>query len=489
MKHLKDILDGMAMQEYQLHGASDVVIEQLSLDSRVCKKGGLFAALRGSITDGHEYISAAASKGSNVFLVEELPEDRDESHTYIQVANSAIALGHLAASFYDHPSRSLSLVGVTGTNGKTSTASILKQAFSFLGHQVGLLSTVQNEIGNERIPATHTTPNAIALQELLYKMVEAGCNYAFMEVSSHALDQERHAGTEFAGAIFTNLSRDHLDYHETFDAYLKAKKKLFDGLSKEAFALSNSDDKNGKVMLQNSSASNHYYSLKKPVEFKAKILEQDFSGMQLDINGHQLYAGLIGQFNAYNLLAAFGAMCMLDIEEETALKALSSVKAAEGRFDWMKSDDGKVGIVDFAHTPDALEKVLKTIVEINGGAGRLISVFGCGGDRDKGKRPEMGKIAAEYADQLVLTSDNPRTEDPDAILADIAEGIPLHKQLNVLSISNRRSAIQTAVQLAAPGDTILVAGKGHEKYQEINGRKEPFDDKAILSNFLMHQKA
>lgn len=480
---LQDILPPSLIES--VHGDTEKAINGLAIDSREVEAGFLFAALKGTQVDGHNYIGTAIEKGATAILCEQLPDTLAEGVTYIRCLNGALTLGHLASEYYDNPSQQMKVVAITGTNGKTSTATLLKNATTQLGYKTGLLSTVQIEIGSDIIPATHTTPHAIAIQKVMAQMVEAGCEYVFMEASSHAIEQNRIAGIDFDGAVFTNLTHDHLDYHKTFDNYLKAKKLLFDRLPAKAFALTNTDDKNGNVMLQNTKARKCSYSLRSLSTYKTKVLEQDFTSMLLEINETEVYVPISGTFNAYNLTAAFGSLSELDFSAEDVLLALSQSKGAEGRLDWVMGSDKKVGIVDYAHTPDALENVLKALKAMNTNNGNIITVVGCGGDRDKAKRPIMGKIAAEMSGQLILTSDNPRGEDPEVILQEMESGVPLHRRLNALTISDRRNAIKTACSLAQKGDLILVAGKGHEKYQEVKGVKHPFDDKEVLKEFLV----
>jgi UDP-N-acetylmuramoyl-L-alanyl-D-glutamate--2,6-diaminopimelate ligase len=461
------------------------VVEKLTLDSRQAQAGSLFAALRGSTTDGHQFIEKAITNGATSILCEDLPTDLNANVTYVQVAYSATALGFMADNFYNHPSKNLQLVGVTGTNGKTTTVTLLYNLFQNLGYKCGLLSTVENRIGQRVIPSTHTTPDAVAINALLAEMVEAGCDYALMEVSSHAVDQRRIAGLHFAGGIFTNISHDHLDYHKTFDNYIKAKKGFFDGLPKTAFALTNVDDRRGNVMVQNTKARIARYSLHRMADFRAKILENSLLGLHLELDSADFHGRLIGEFNAYNLLAVYAAAILLQQKKEEVLTALSEVKTAEGRFDSIVNAERQIlGIVDYAHTPDALEKVLETIRQLRKAGSKIITVVGCGGDRDRTKRPEMAKIACNLSDQAILTSDNPRTEAPEAILQDMEAGIPDGAESKVLTIVDRKQAIKTACRIAQNGDIILVAGKGHEKYQEINGVKHPFDDKEILKAAL-----
>ncbi|MFK7810372.1 MAG: UDP-N-acetylmuramoyl-L-alanyl-D-glutamate--2,6-diaminopimelate ligase [Saprospiraceae bacterium] len=467
-----------------LHGDLSGTISGIAFDSRKVKPGNLFVAVKGLLSDGHDYISTAIQKGATAIVCEVLPEERSSEVCYVQVDNSAKALALMAAEFYGHPSKDLKLVGITGTNGKTTTATLLYKLFTQLGYKAGLISTVENKIGNDILPADFTTPDAVAINELLLKMIDAGCEYVFMEVSSHAVDQERIAGLNFTGAVFTNLTHDHLDYHKTFKAYLEAKKRFFDQLPANSFSLTNVDDRNGKVMLQNTKSRKFSYGLKRQADFKAKIIENSFSGLHLIINGTETICRLIGEFNAYNLMAVYGTALLLDSNEEEVLTALSNLTTAEGRFDYQISSEGIIAIVDYAHTPDALEKVLTTIAHLRKGTEKVITVVGCGGDRDKAKRPKMARIACENSQQVILTSDNPRTEDADTIIEEMEVGVPPHLKNKVLSITNRKQAIKTAARLATKGDIILVAGKGHEKYQDINGVKEPFDDKEVLRELL-----
>ncbi|MCB9291274.1 MAG: UDP-N-acetylmuramoyl-L-alanyl-D-glutamate--2,6-diaminopimelate ligase [Lewinellaceae bacterium] len=468
-----------------LEGSTSRSVEQLDFDSRKVKAGSLFVALRGTQVDGHQFIEKAIGQGAAAIVAEELPEQRQAPVTYIQVADSATALGRMANLFFGEPSRSLKLVGVTGTNGKTTTVTLLHNLFTALGYKAGLLSTVRNLIGQSPVEATHTTPDAVSINALLREMADAGCDYAFMEVSSHAAHQRRIAGLHFAGGIFTNISHDHLDYHKTFKAYIDAKKMFFDILPKTAFALVNADDRRGAVMLQNTRARKYTYSLRSMASFKAMILENSISGLHLDVDGREVFSRLIGEFNAYNLLAAYGAAILLGQDEVETLTALSQLRAAEGRFDYVAGPQGRrTGIVDYAHTPDALEKVLSTIHQLRQGNNRIITVVGCGGDRDKAKRPKMAKVACDYSDLVVLTSDNPRSEAPEAIIADMQAGVPAYATQKVLVATGRRDAIRAACKLAGPDDIILVAGKGHEKYQEVNGVRHPFDDKAVLAEAL-----
>ena len=478
MIKLKDILHAIPVQE--VVGQLDVEVTSLCFDSRQANEGSLFVAVRGVHTDGHLFVEKAIQQGCTLIMVEEMPEEKDEGVTYMMVADTAYALGIAAGNFYGNPSRELKLVGVTGTNGKTTIATLLFNLFTALGYHVGLLSTVQNQIGERIIPATHTTPDPVALNALLRDMVDEGCDYCFMEVSSHAVVQQRIAGLRFAGGIFSNITHDHLDFHKTFDNYIKAKKKFFDDLDRFAFALTNGDEKNGSVMLQNTFAHKKTYGLKGVADFKAKIIESHFDGMLLNIEGHEVWVKLVGEFNAYNILAVYGAAILLEQETVKVLTALSQITGAEGRFEAITSKNGVIGIVDYAHTPDAVANVLSTINNLRKKEQQIITVLGCGGDRDKTKRPEMAEVAAKMSDKVIITSDNPRTEDPVQIIKDMEPGIPADRKKNVFSITDRKEAIRAACHLAQPGDIVLVAGKGHEKYQDINGVKHHFDDREEL---------
>lgn len=478
MAVLKDILYGVALE--QVIGSTEIEIAQIAFDSRKVASQTLFVAIKGTQTDGHEYISLAVEKGASAVVLENLPEHLVEGITYLVVANSAKALGTMAANFYDHPSSKLKLVGVTGTNGKTTVCTLLYQLFRDLGYKVGLISTVENKINDVIIPSTHTTPDQVALQSLIHKMIDAGCDYCFMEVSSHAVAQHRIEGLNFAGAVFTNITHDHLDFHLTFDNYLKAKKGFFDGLNKSAFALTNIDDKNGEVMLQNTKAYKKSYALKTLADFKAKVIENQFSGLHLDIDGQEIYMKMVGSFNAYNLLAVYATAMLLEQDKIKVLTILSRLSGAEGRFDYIVAPNKVVGIVDYAHTPDALRNVLSTIDNIRNGNESIITIIGCGGDRDKTKRPVMAQTACDWSNKVILTSDNPRSENPEDIIKDMQAGVTPVNQRKVLTIIDRREAIKTACHLAQPGDIILLAGKGHEKYQEIKGVRTDFDDKKIL---------
>ncbi len=480
---LTQLLD--AISPLQIAGELNREISLIAFDSRQVTPECLFVAVKGLHNDGHAYIDKAVQNGALVVVVQDWPESPLAGVTCIQVADSAAALGRLASAFYGYPSRKLRLVGVTGTNGKTTTATLLHGLTLQLGYTCGLISTIENKIGDETLPSLYTTPDAVAINKLLAEMVEKGCSFAFMEVSSHAIDQRRVEGLEFAGAIFTNITHDHLDYHKTFDNYIRAKKGLFDGLSKAAFALVNVDDRRGMVMVQNTSAKIFRYGLRHMADFKARIVENTLEGLQLELDGVDFHARLVGEFNAYNLLAVYATAVLLGHDKIEVLTALSRMQAAEGRFDIISDPQRRItAVVDYAHTPDALEKVLQTLDQLRGASGRIITVTGCGGDRDKAKRPLMAKNACQWSQQVILTSDNPRSEKPEDILADMEKGVPAGAASKVLIISDRRQAIRTACTLAQPGDIILVAGKGHEKYQEIQGVKYPFDDKAELQKAL-----
>lgn len=460
-------------------------VNDLQTDSRKIKPGGCFIAIKGTLTDGHSFIGTAVTKGSLVIVCEVLPGTLAENVQYIVVDNSAIAAGIMAHNFYGQLSGKIKLVGVTGTNGKTTIATLLFKLFSQLGYTCGLLSTVQNQIADRILPSTHTTPDAITLNKLIAEMYAGGCTHVFLEVSSHAIDQHRIAGLSFTGAIFSNITHDHLDYHKTFDEYIRVKKQFFDSLPSSAFAISNADDKRGAVMLQNTSAKKYLYSLKTMADFKGKIVENSLGGLVLMINDIEVHCRLIGTFNAYNLLAVYGAAVCLGENKQIVLQVLSSLTGAEGRFDYMISTNEKViGIVDYAHTPDALLNVLATIKNLRKKEEKIITVVGCGGNRDKTKRPVMAEVACEYSDKIIFTSDNPRNEDPSQIIKDMEEGVPVIARKKYISIVDRKEAIKTAVNLAQQEDIVLVAGKGHEKYQEINGVKYEFDDKKVLSEMF-----
>ena len=458
-------------------GDASVDITGVNIDSRRIQPGHLFVAVRGTQVDGHSFIPKAIEQGAVAVLCEEVPAERSEGVTYAKVASTEEAVGPVATMFYGDPSTKLQLVGVTGTNGKTTIATLLYNMFRKFGHKCGLLSTVCNYIEDEAIPADHTTPDPIELNSLLAKMVEAGCEYAFMECSSHAIAQKRIGGLKFAGGLFTNLTRDHLDYHKTFENYRDAKKAFFDSLPKTAFAITNADDKNGMVMVQNTKATVKTYSTRTMADFKAKIIECHFEGMYLDIDGHEVGVQFIGKFNVSNLLAVYGAAVMLGKNPEDILVIMSTLKSVSGRLEPIRSNDGVTAIVDYAHTPDALENVLNAIHEVLDGKGKVITVCGAGGNRDKGKRPLMAQEAVKQSDRVIITSDNPRFEEPQDIINDMLAGLNAQQMKKVVSIADRREAIRTAVMMAEKGDVILIAGKGHEDYQEIKGVKHHFDDR------------
>jgi UDP-N-acetylmuramoyl-L-alanyl-D-glutamate--2,6-diaminopimelate ligase len=483
MKKLRDILYGVKLAA--VNGSTDVDIASVQIDSRKVASHTLFIAVKGSASDGHSFINKAIESGATAVVCETLPAEMPASVTVVQVANSAEAAGMIAHTFYETPSQKLKLVGVTGTNGKTTIATLLFQLFTGLGYKCGLISTVENKIGDTVIPSTHTTPDVVSLNALLQQMVAEDCDYAFMEVSSHAVHQHRIAGLQFAGALFSNITHDHLDYHKTFDEYIKAKKGFFDGLHSTAFAITNADDKRGAVMLQNSAAKKMTYSLKTIADFKGKILDNGLTGLVMTINDQEVHFRMIGEFNAYNLLAVYGAAVSLGEEKQQVLQVLSNLTGAEGRFDYIVSAQDKVlGIVDYAHTPDALVNVLSTIKKLKRGFETVITVVGCGGDRDKTKRPVMGEVACEHSDKVIFTSDNPRSEDPVQILADMEEGLPASAKRKFISMPDRAQAIKTAVSMAGKEDIILIAGKGHEKYQDIKGVKHHFDDKEVLKEMF-----
>jgi len=482
MHILQDILYKVHLLE--VVGVTDIAVSSIAIDSRKVIKGTAFVAIKGVAQDGHDYISKAIELGAKVIVCENMPALLSDGVTYIKVANTQEAVAYMAHQFYDAPSTKIKLVGVTGTNGKTTIATLLFKLFSSLGYTCGLVSTVQNQIGDQIIPATHTTPDAVSLNELLNTMVDAGCTHVFMECSSHAVHQHRITGLVFTGALFSNITHDHLDYHKTFEAYIAAKKGFFDALPSTAFAITNSDDKRGEVMLQNTKAKKLNYGLKSSANYKGKILENALTGLVMLVNEIEVHFRLIGEFNAYNLLAVYGAAINLGIESSVALTNLSMLAGAEGRFDYIISDKQVIGIIDYAHTPDALENVLATIKKLRKGYERVITVVGCGGDRDKTKRPIMAQTACDLSDRVILTSDNPRTEDPAEIIADMEAGLNTAAKRKYISILDRKEAIKAAVEFAKPEDIVLVAGKGHEKYQDINGVKHPFDDKAILLAFF-----
>ena len=473
MKRLNDLLRGLAC--VSVEGASDVEVAELVYDSRRVRPGSCFFSVRGTASDGHDYIPAAVAAGASVVVCERLPEPLPAGATFVRVADTNAAMGDLAAAFYDHPSRSLRLVGVTGTNGKTTTATLLYELVRASGCRAGLISTVVYRIDERSVEATHTTPDAIRLQSMMREMVDAGCEYCFMECSSHAIVQERIRGLHFAGGVFTNLTHDHLDYHKTFAEYLRAKKLFFDALPAGAFALTNADDRNGRVMVQNTASAVHTYSLRAMADFRCRILEMHPDGMLLRIDGSEVWVGFLGRFNACNLLAVYGTAVLLGLDRQRVLQTLSSLRPVSGRFETIRAANGVTAVVDYAHTPDALENVLRTLGELRRPGQKLAVVCGCGGDRDRTKRPEMARIAVKYADTAIFTSDNPRHESPEAILDEMIAGLsPADRYLR---IADRAEAIRTAVMLASPGDLLLVAGKGHETYQIVGDTKHPFDDR------------
>ena len=469
----------------QIVGPAETEITGVNIDSRKIEKGHLFVAIKGTQTDGHKFIAKAIELGATAILCEDMPEEKIESVSYLQVASTEDVVGQVATNFYDNPSKKLKLVGVTGTNGKTTIATLLYNMFRKFGHRCGLLSTVCNYIEDEAIAADHTTPDPIELNHLLHRMVEAGCEYAFMECSSHAIAQKRIGGLTFAGGIFTNLTRDHLDYHKTFENYRNAKKAFFDGLPKEAFAITNADDKNGSVMVQNCKANIKTYSIRQMADFRAHIIECHFEGMYLEINGREVGVQFIGKFNVSNLLAVYGAAVMLGKNPEDVLVVMSTLKSVAGRLEPIRSKDGITAVVDYAHTPDALENVLNAIHEVlEGKEGHVITVCGAGGNRDKGKRPLMAQEAVKQSDRVIITSDNPRFEEPQDIINDMLAGLTPQQMKKVVSIVDRKEAIRTACMMAQKGDVILIAGKGHEDYQEIKGVKHHFDDREVVRDIF-----
>lgn len=481
MKDLKDLLYNVNIKA--VTGSTNVTVSSLTFDSRKAQNGSVFFAIKGTVNDGHQFIPAAIEQGCTIIIAEEETNVPDNVNLIV-VESSSRALAVMANNFYDEPSKQLKLIGVTGTNGKTTISTLLFELYTKLGYQCGLLSTVVNKICEEEIPSTHTTPDPISLNKLLHQMVEEGVSHCFMEVSSHAIHQNRIAGLHFAGGVFTNITHDHLDYHKTFKEYLNVKKSFFDTLPKSAFALVNVDDKNGEVMLQNTKARKRTYALKSIADYKAKVLENQFSGLLLTINGTELWSKLIGDFNAYNLLAVYGVSQELNEDPTEVLTVLSQLESVDGRFQHFTSTSGITAIVDYAHTPDALENVLKTIDNIRTKNETVFTVVGCGGDRDKAKRPLMADIACKLSDKVILTSDNPRSEDPNKIIEEMMEGVDGSQFRKTLSITDREQAIKTAVSMAEPNDIILVAGKGHEKYQEVNGVKHHFDDMETLTELF-----
>lgn len=490
MKKLSELLQ--AIQYKEIIGSEEVMISQIEFDSRKIKKeeshtanGIIYVAQRGLNVDGHDFIDAAIANGASVIVVETLPENLQNNVTYIKVDNSSVALGRLASAFYDFPSKKIKLVGITGTNGKTTIATLLHKLFIDLGYPTGLISTITNKIINKEFPTTYTTPDALQLNKLLSEMVNAGCEFCFMEVSSHAVCQHRIEGVEYICGVFTNITHDHLDFHKTFDQYIKAKKSFFDNLAPTAFAITNIDDRNGEVMVQNTKAKIFTYGLQTGATVKGKIIENHFEGLSMNINEREVFFKLCGRFNAYNLLAIYAtASLLLTEEDEKILAVMSNLESASGRFQLIYNDKGSVAIIDYAHTPDALKNVLSTIQDINNNSSEVITVVGCGGDRDALKRPLMAEIACDFSNKVILTSDNPRTEDPLKILSDMEKGVPVSYKKNVLIIENRKEAIKTACMMLPPGGVLLVAGKGHETYQEINHVRHPFDDREVVKEFL-----
>ena len=479
MANLHDILYKVRLRS--ISGSTSIEITDVVIDSRQVSRGSCFIAIKGGLSDGHDYIYAAVEAGAIAIVCEQMPSTIQQGITYIQVEDSSSAAGYIAHQFLGEPSKKFALVGITGTNGKTTIATLLFQLFTGLGYACGLVSTVKNMIGDRESPSTHTTPDPVSLNKLLHEMWLEGCSHVFMECSSHAIHQHRIDGLHFAGAIFSNITHDHLDYHKSFDEYIRVKKSFFDQLSSEAIALSNLDDKRGTVMLQNTPASKFYYSLKTMADFKGKILHNGITGLHMMVNDVEVNFRMIGEFNAYNLLAVYGMAVSLGEEKQEVLTVLSSLVGAEGRFDYMISvNDQVIGIIDYAHTPDALMNVLATINNLKKGQEKVITVVGCGGDRDKSKRPLMAAVACEHSDKTIFTADNPRSEQPAAILKDMEVGVSVSNKRKYMLIEDRREAIKTAVNLAGKEDIVLIAGKGHEKYQEIMGKKFPFDDKEIL---------
>ena len=482
MSQLKDILYKVAIES--VHGSTDLTIEKIEFDSRKVSNNDVFVAIKGTLSDGHQFIDKAISLGASVIVCEVLPTTLSENCTYVKVQNSNQALAFLSANYYDNPSEKLKLVGITGTNGKTTIASLLYQMFKKAGYKVGLLSTVKIMVDELEYKATHTTPDSLTINKYLDEMVAVGCEFCFMEVSSHGIHQKRTESLHFEGGVFTNLSHDHLDYHETFAEYRDVKKSFFDGLPKSAFAITNVDDKNGEVMFQNTAARKKTYALKTYADFKAQILENQLTGLVLKINNEEVWTKLIGSFNAYNILAIYGVALELGIESTEALRLLSELESVSGRFQFVVSSTKITAIVDYAHTPDALENVLKTIENIRTKNEQLFTIVGCGGDRDKTKRPIMANIAASFSDKAIFTSDNPRTENPQTILDEMEAGVEAQNYKKTVAILDRKQAIKTACQMANSGDIILIAGKGHETYQEINGVRQDFDDMQIVQEIL-----
>ncbi len=480
---LQDVLYKVAIRS--VAGSTSAEVKDVQIDSRKVKKGAAFIAVKGAAADGHQFIEKAIENGAVAIVCEEMPEIVNEAVVYVQAENSAAAAGYMASNFFGKPSEQLKLVGVTGTNGKTTIATLLYKLFTRLGYKCGLLSTVENMIGQRVVPATHTTPDALNLNAMLKQMVDEGCAYVFMETSSHAVHQHRVTGLQYAGGIFSNITHDHLDYHKTFDEYIRVKKSFFDSLPSSAFAISNADDKRGTVMLQNTNAKKYFYSLKTVADFKGKILDNSLNGLMMTVNEVEVNFRLIGEFNAYNLLAVYGAAICLGEDKQEVLTALSELTGAEGRFDYQVSaKDRVIAIIDYAHTPDALLNVLATIKKLKKGFEQVITVVGCGGDRDRTKRPVMATVACEHSDKVIFTSDNPRSEDPAQIIKDMEEGLAPAYKRKYISIVDRKEAIKTAISLAKEEDIILIAGKGHEKYQEIKGVRNHFDDREEVKEFF-----
>lgn len=476
---LRDVLYKVAIRS--VAGSTEIDVKDIQIDSRKVKPGAVFVAVKGLAVDGHQFIEKAIDNGAAVVVAETMPAEKKDGVVYVQAENSAAAAGYMAHNFFGQPSEQMKIVGVTGTNGKTTIATLLYKLFTVLGYKCGLLSTVENHIGDKIVPATHTTPDAVSLNQMLKQMADEGCTHVFMEVSSHAVHQQRVTGLQFAGGLFSNITHDHLDYHKTFDEYIRVKKAFFDTLPSSAFAISNADDKRGEVMLQNTNAKKYLYSLKTMAEFKGKILENSLAGLVMSVNDQEVHFRMIGEFNAYNLLAVYGAAMCMEEDKQEVLRCLSVLTGAEGRFDYMVSAKEKmIAIVDYAHTPDALLNVLATIKKLKKGFETVITVVGCGGDRDKTKRPVMAQAACEHSDKAIFTSDNPRSEDPEQIIKDMEEGLPVAYKRKYIAIADRKEAIKTAISLAKPEDIVLIAGKGHEKYQDIKGVKHHFDDKEIV---------
>ena len=482
MKVLSDILKSVKVT--RVIGNAEIPVTAIEFDSRNVALGCMFVAVRGTQVDGHEFVETAIEKGAKAIVCEKLPVEKSKDVVFIQVESSSKALGKLASAYYDNPSSKLKLLGVTGTNGKTTIVTLLYNLVRKLGYKVGLFSTIRNYIDDQIVDATHTTPDAVQMNKLMKQMVDSGCEYCFMEVSSHAIDQERIAGLNFAGALFTNISHDHLDYHKTFAEYIKAKKKFFDDLKPESFALINTDDKNGNVMVQNCKAKVKNYAVRSAADFKAKIIESHFEGSMLNIDNTDVWTYFVGRFNVYNVLSVYACATMLGFDKNEILTALSEIKPVEGRFETLRSQNGITAIVDYAHTPDALLNVLNAINQIRNDNQELITVVGAGGDRDKTKRPEMAKIASVHSDKVILTSDNPRSEDPNTIIEEMKAGIDTENMRKILTIVDRKEGIRTASLLAKKGDIILVAGKGHETYQEIRGVKHHFDDREVIKQIF-----